>query len=130
MPNQIIYPLTNYGDDRGFCFTIPAQAFDFLGHVQEMHVVQLLPGAIRGNHYHQQRKEALIVFYEDEWLLAWQKPNEGDAQQQIFSGQGAVLITLEPNTIHALKNTGHQNITAISCSNLNVMDTVRQVLVA
>jgi dTDP-4-dehydrorhamnose 3,5-epimerase-like enzyme len=128
MSENIICPLNNYADNRGFCFVLPAEVFDFLGTLKEMHVVQLLPDAVRGNHYHQQRKEALLVIYEDNWLFAWQPPN-AQIQQQIFSGQGAVLITLEANTAHTLKNTGKHNLFAVSCANLEVMDTVRQVLI-
>lgn len=124
----MIQPLTNYGDNRGFSFVIPTQVFGFLETVQEMHVVQLLPNAIRGNHYHQQRKEALIVLYEDQWLFAWQEANAEASQQHIFTGQGAVLITLPANTVHALKNIGQHNLTAISYSNLDLMDTVRKVI--
>lgn len=126
---EMIQPLTNYGDKRGFCFTIPSQVFSFLGNVQEMHVVQLLPDAIRGNHYHQQRKEAVIVLYEDDWLFAWQEPNADESQQRIFTGSGAVLISLAAQTVHTLKNIGQHNLIAISYANLNVMDTVRKVIV-
>jgi dTDP-4-dehydrorhamnose 3,5-epimerase-like enzyme len=127
--NTMIHPLTNYGDKRGFSFVMPPLVFSFLENLQEMHVVQLLPDTIRGNHYHQQRKEVLVVFYQDEWLWVWQQVNDSVPQQQIFTGQGAVLITLEAKTVHALKNIGQHNLTVISCSNLNVMDTVRQVIV-
>lgn len=126
---EMIHALTNYGDNRGFSFVIPTQVFSFLGNVQEMHVVQLLPNAVRGNHYHQQRKEAVIVLFDDEWLFAWQEPNADESQQRIFTGSGAVLISLEAKTVHALKNIGQHNLTAISYSNLNVMDTVRKVIV-
>ncbi len=129
MIEDMIQPLANYGDQRGFCFILPPQVFDFLGAVQEMHVVELLPDAIRGNHYHQQRKEALIVVYEDDWLFAWQDLTADVAQQQVFSGRGAVLIALQANMIHAVKNIGQRNVVAVSCSNLDVKDTVRQVLI-
>jgi dTDP-4-dehydrorhamnose 3,5-epimerase-like enzyme len=129
MSESMIQPLTNYGDQRGFCFTLPPQVFNFLGTVQEMHVVELLPNAIRGNHYHQQRKEALIVVYEDDWLLAWRDLTADVAQQQVFSGRGAVLIALQANTAHAVKNIGQRKLVAVSCSNLDVMDTVRLVLI-
>jgi dTDP-4-dehydrorhamnose 3,5-epimerase-like enzyme len=120
--------LSNYGDSRGFSFVIPSQIFSFLETVQEMHIVQLLPDAIRGNHYHQHRKEVLIVVYKDDWLWGWQQLDASVPQQQIFSGQGAVLITLEAQTVHAIKNIGQHNITVVSCSNLALMDTVRQVI--
>lgn len=124
----IIQTLTNYGDSRGFSFVIPTQVFSFLGNVQEMHVVQLLPNTIRGNHYHQKRKEAVIVLFDDDWLLAWQEPDADESQQQIFTGRGAVLISLEAQTVHTLKNIGQHNLIAISYANLNIMDTVRKVI--
>ncbi len=47
-----ISELSNNGDVRGFSFTAPPAALNFLGRIADMHLASTLPGAVRGNHYH------------------------------------------------------------------------------
>ncbi|MGA7927180.1 MAG: hypothetical protein WCA20_14450, partial [Candidatus Sulfotelmatobacter sp.] len=41
--------------------TAPAEALDFLGRVADIHLTSTAPGAVRGNHYHWRRREAIVL---------------------------------------------------------------------
>ncbi|PYX43661.1 MAG: hypothetical protein DMG79_21935 [Acidobacteria bacterium] len=53
--------LSNNGDARGFSFTAPAEALAFVGRTADVHLASTGPGAVRGNHYHLRRREAIVV---------------------------------------------------------------------
>jgi hypothetical protein len=43
--------LSHTGDARGFSLAAPAEAFDFLGRVADIHPTSIAAGAVCGNHY-------------------------------------------------------------------------------
>jgi dTDP-4-dehydrorhamnose 3,5-epimerase-like enzyme len=56
-----ITQLNNNGDARGFSFMAPAEALAFVGRMADVHLASMKPGAVRGNHYHLRRREAIVV---------------------------------------------------------------------
>lgn len=111
-----ISPLTDYGDQRGFSFTIPAEALQFLDGVEDIHIAAILPGAIRGNHFHQRRREILVLNYVGDWSFHWDEGPNTLAQHREFQGSGAVLITILPGASHAVRNDGAQTLTLMAAS--------------
>lgn len=101
-----IYRLNNQGDDRGRAYMIPKKSLDFVDPITEMHYVTMVPGAIRGNHFHENRRELVVLNYESDWELSWQASNKDEIKSEQFTGQGTIVIEIQSKVIHAFKNTG------------------------
>lgn len=103
-----IIELSNLGDARGFSFTIPAEALAFVGRMADVHLASTKPGAVRGNHYHLRRREAIVVLPGARWSLHWDEGAGSPAQHREFSGGGAVLVLVAPGASHAVRNDGEE----------------------
>ncbi|MBN1493300.1 MAG: hypothetical protein JW938_04065, partial [Candidatus Omnitrophica bacterium] len=115
--NVVIRVLENDDDLRGDKFTIPEETFTFLEHVDTMHIADIVPGTIRGNHYHIDQKESLIVLHKDAWTLGWGAPESDMVKTRNFEGCGAVLVEIGPHVAHAVSNAGSKPLTIIALSN-------------
>ena len=125
-PRVQILPLNDTGDHRGSSFTIPAEAIQFVGSVRDLHLAAILPGTIRGNHYHLRRMEAIVVYYHSNWTFHWDEgpvPGDGAAdapeppvQRRDFTGSGACVILVTPGCSHAVENRGSQSMTILGIS--------------
>lgn len=104
-------------DGRGESFYIPREAIEFIGSVDEIHFAAIEPGAVRGNHYHVGRRESIFVRYRDQWKLAWRARGNRETLERAFKGEGGILIMVEPEVVHAIKNLGTQSMHLVSCSN-------------
>jgi dTDP-4-dehydrorhamnose 3,5-epimerase-like enzyme len=111
-----IADLENFGDQRGFSFTIPPEALRFLERVEDVHIAAILPGAVRGNHFHERRREVLVFTYNGEWSFHWDEGPDTAAQHRTFQGEGAVLITISPGASHAVRNDCPEVLTLIAAS--------------
>jgi hypothetical protein len=120
------------GDERGDSWSIPQEAVDFVGSVDEIHVATILPGAIRGNHFHADKREATVLAFSDSCRLAWKPLNAAETTQKDFEGKDAIVFKALPNVIHAIKNTGGRPVTLVSFSNkrhdAGNPDTFRQII--
>ena len=101
-----IRELGNSGDLRGHSFTIPAEALEFVGCMADVHVASTKPGAVRGNHYHLRRREAIVVLPGATWSLHWDDGEGSPAQHREFNGGSAVLVLVAPGASHAVRNDG------------------------
>jgi len=111
-----IQDLTDYGDQRGFSFTVPAEALRFLCEIKDIHVAAILPGAVRGNHFHRKRREILILTYSSAWSFYWDEGYGTPAQQRRFQGSGAALISIRPGASHAVRNDGTGTLSLMAAS--------------
>lgn len=111
-----ISELHNSGDARGFSFTMPPQALAFLGRVADMHLASMVPGAIRGNHYHVRKQEAIVFVPGAAWSLHWDEGDDTIAQHRNFDGSTAVLVLIPPGTSHAVRNDGDAPLWIVACS--------------
>ena len=129
-----IQSIKNQADERGDKFFLPQEAIEFVGHIDEMHYVSVLPGAIRGNHYHIEAKEFVLLTYSDSWQFMWQACNRNNTITQNFTGEGSVLILIESRVVHTINNTGKTALHLISCSNKRhnpqKQETFRKVLIS
>jgi hypothetical protein len=98
--------LSNGGDGRGFSFTAPAQALEYLGRMADVHLASTKPGAVRGNHYHLRRREAIVVLPGPRWSFHWDEGDSNAAQHREFDGSSAILILVAPGASHAVRNDG------------------------
>ena len=111
-----ISELGNTGDARGFSFTTPPEALEFLGRIADVHLASTLPGAVRGNHYHLRRREAIVMLPGSAWSLHWDEGEGTTAQHHSFEGNSAVLVLVSPGASHAVRNNGSGLLWLVACS--------------
>jgi dTDP-4-dehydrorhamnose 3,5-epimerase-like enzyme len=108
--------ISNTGDARGFSFTMPSEALDFLGRIADIHMTSTGPGAVRGNHYHLRRREAIVILPGAAWSLHWDEGEGTAAQHHSFDSSGAVLVLVSPGASHAVRNDGSGLLWLVACS--------------
>lgn len=127
-----IIPLENCGDRRGALYNILDRDLKFLDKLKNIHFGRIRPGSIRGNHFHRQTKEILIISYSDRWTLAWTKKDSAEMFKKEFTGSGAVLIKIKEGIAHSVKNNGPNDLEIIALSNrifsLEDSDTISKTL--
>ena len=111
-----ITELTNRGDARGFSFTTPAEALAFVGRMGDVHLASTQPGAVRGNHYHLQRRQAIMALPGVKWSLHWDDGEGSPAQHREFVGGGSVLVLLPPGVSIAVRNDGDCDLWIVTIS--------------
>ena len=117
-PALRIIPADDRGDARGSSFTLPQSCLQFLAAVRDVHVADIVPGAVRGNHYHQQRREVLCIRHTDAWSLHWDNGPGTEVRRQNFTGSGLVLVEIEPEVSHAVRNDGSAVLHLVGFSDL------------
>jgi dTDP-4-dehydrorhamnose 3,5-epimerase-like enzyme len=123
-----IITLENYGDARGAIYNILDVDLQFLDKIQNIHFGEIRPNSIRGNHYHHQGKELLVITYSDTWTLAWAKKDSDKISKKEFKGSGAVLLKFNKGVVHSVKNNGRKSLEIIALSNRESTDTTSRVL--
>ena len=129
-----IKAIENYGDTRGALYNISDDELKFLDKIQNIHFGKIRPNSIRGNHYHRQSKEMLIISYSDAWTLAWAEKDSAQIFTKEFAGFGAVMIKINDGIVHALKNNGDKDLELIALSNIRFSkkntDAFSRILIA
>lgn len=110
-----ITELDNRGDARGFSFTAPAEALAFVGRMADVHLAATKPGAVRGNHYHLRRREAIVVLPGTKWSLHWDEGGE-PAEHREFDGASAVMVLISAGASHAVRNDGERDLWLVAIS--------------
>ncbi len=111
-----ITELKNSGDARGFSFTAPSEALAFVGRMADVHTASVKPGAVRGNHYHLRRREAIIVLPGATWSLHWDEAEGAPPQHRDFDGRSAVIVLVSPGQSHAVRNDGDIDLWLVTIS--------------
>jgi oxalate decarboxylase/phosphoglucose isomerase-like protein (cupin superfamily) len=129
--NIQIEELSNRGDARGMSFTAPNEALAFVGRMSDVHLASIKPGAVRGNHYHLRRREAIVVLPGTKWSLHWDEDGNSGAQYREFDGRVAVLVLISPGASHAVRNDGesHLWLVAISSESYDPAESVSRKVV-
>lgn len=125
------HELPNSGDVRGFSFTAPAEALSFVGRMSDVHLASTKPGAVRGNHYHLRRREAIVLLPGTKWSLHWDEGEGSQPQHRQFDGSVAVLVLVSPGASHAVRNDGDRDLwlTAISSESYDPAESVTRKVV-
>ncbi len=111
-----ITELDNRGDARGFSFTAPAEALAFVGRMADVHLASTGARAVRGNHYHLRRREAIVVLPGAKWSLHWDEGEGTVPQHREFDGGRAVLVLVSPGASHAVRNDGEGTLWLVAIS--------------
>lgn len=98
--------LKNSGDERGSSFPAPEECFADGFPVRDAHLSTLLPGHVRGNHFHVERNEILLVMSVGGWSLHWDSGVGTPVDVREFDGSSAVVIHVPPYASHAIRNDG------------------------
>ncbi len=83
-----ISELSNSGDARGFSFTAPVEALEYVG--------RMAAGA--------------------KWSFHWDEGDETAAQHREFDGSRAVLVLVAPGASHAVCNDGEELLWLVAIS--------------
>ncbi len=86
--------------DRGWLLQLMPIIQPYLDDINDIHIVTLEPGIVRGNHYHRQGTEVLIPL-SDQMTIAWQ---EGDTKTEVASKDGNTIFIFPPEVPHAIRN--------------------------
>jgi dTDP-4-dehydrorhamnose 3,5-epimerase-like enzyme len=116
-PELRISVLKDFGDIRGSSFQPGPELITFLGNLADMHIASILPGCIRGNHFHIKRREVILVIFADDWRVAWDQGTDTQVTVKSFSGFGAAVVEVDPYASHAVANTGKALLWVIGLSN-------------
>lgn len=73
--------------------------------LEEMHVVSLRPGAVRGNHVHDEGTEWLLICGGPA-VAAWRAPGQESVGRMEVPGDTPVLLEFPAGTEHAVRNDG------------------------
>ncbi len=111
-------------DARGSSFGIELP----FANVAECHVATVRPGAIRGNHFHTQRRELLVVMYADRWTLLWDEGEGTPVQSRAFEGAGAIVMEADPHCAHAVRNDGARDLYLVSMGDTRETETFPRML--
>jgi dTDP-4-dehydrorhamnose 3,5-epimerase-like enzyme len=111
-----ILELHNYGDSRGESYTIPKEALDFVGQVADIYLAATVSGAIRGNHFHLRKRQAIMILPGTTWSFHWDEGEGTPAQHRSFDGSSAVLVLLSPGVSQAVRNDGATPLWLVTCS--------------
>jgi hypothetical protein len=111
-----IAELNNARDGRGFSFTMPPEPLDFVGRIADVHVASTAPGAVRGNHFHLHKRDAIIFFPWTTWSLHGDEVEGMPSQHRSFSGASAVLVLVSPGSSHTVRNDGAAPLWLVACS--------------
>jgi predicted RNase H-like nuclease len=115
-----VAPLVPRTDARGSAFGVELP----FASIEECHVATIRPGAIRGNHFHTQRREVLVVMYSDRWTLLWDEGEGTPVESRTYEGSGAVVLEAEPLCAHAVRNDGARDLHIVSLGDTREADTL------
>ena len=97
--------------------------------IRGVHVVAIMPGQARGNHYHVVSDELLFMF-AGTGTFFWEE--DGVVREYAYDG-GPALIKIPPGVRHAFKNTGETAVFLLAVRDGDFdpakPDTVRSVIV-
>ena len=108
--------LPDKGDARGYSFTVPLEALEYVGRAADVHLASTEPGKIRGNHFHIKGRAAIVVLPGPKWSCHWDQGMDTQPQQRTFEGREAVLILVPPGASHAVRNDGENSLWLASIS--------------
>ena len=94
-----VQQLVSHVDDRGALVTIPS------GEYKQTLISWSKPGVKRGGHYHHRKVEAFLVI-EGQAVMRTRKKGSNVIQYHSLHAEVPKVVTIEPNVIHSIENTG------------------------
>ena len=95
-----------YEDDRGWCIR-PISDDDIKdGIISDIHMVSMKPGTIRGNHYHVNKTEHILIIGSTCRVLVVDN-NTKEREEKILENNEKDLFVIPPGVTHAIENIGN-----------------------
>ncbi|GAX62332.1 dTDP-4-dehydrorhamnose 3,5-epimerase and related enzymes [Candidatus Scalindua japonica] len=96
-----------YQDDRGWCIR-PITDDDIKNDkISDIHMVSMKPGAVRGNHYHINKTENILIIGSTCRLLVVDN-NTNEKEEKIIENSDKKLFIIPPEVTHAIENIGNE----------------------
>jgi len=92
-----------YTDERGWVL-FPWEVTKAPIDTATLHIVNIMPGATRGDHYHPRAAEWLCPI-EGEGLLKWRSGSDSDVQELCLEAH-RICVKIHPGIRHAVTNIG------------------------
>jgi UDP-2-acetamido-2,6-beta-L-arabino-hexul-4-ose reductase len=111
-------------DERGWGLR-PLEAAGLAGRpLGDLHVVSLVPGGVRRNHFHDGTEWLLVLSGEVEIRS---RAGDGDGVQvQTLGGSPPVLLEIPPGIRHSIKNVGGQTLHLVAFSDREKLATTAE----
>ena len=122
MPKNIALNSSIFEDERGWAIRVFEEVRHKSGKLGNFHVVSMRPGKIRGNHYHIDAREWLLVFGGQAHLW-WREAGEELITKTIVDETKPMMFEIPPNIEHAVLNTSDHDIYLLAFSNSEHPDT-------
>ncbi len=96
-----------YQDDRGW-WVRPISDDDIeKGIISDIHMVSMKPGAIRGNHYHVNKTENILIIGSTCRVLVVDN-NTKEKEEKIIENSDKMLFVIPSDVTHAIENIGNE----------------------
>lgn len=112
------------GDRRGWRVDLLQACGLGSGRIGDLHVVTLEAGACRGNHFHPETDEWLLVFGGPA-VLAWREPGSNEVKRVPIEGEGPWLFEIPAGVEHALQNRSTRKIYLVALRAAGRQETLR-----
>ena len=96
-----------YQDDRGWCIKPISDDDIEKGIISDIHMVNMKPGAIRGNHYHVSKTENILIIGSTCRVLV-EDNNTKEKEERILENNEEMLFVIPPDVTHAIENIGNE----------------------
>ena len=111
-------------DERGWVVN-PVEWLD--GHervMHNLHIGSVEPGFTRGNHYHRQSTEWLLIFGGSATLY-WRIHQDPSLHEETVTESEPGVFEIPPHVEHAIRNTSTRTIYLMAFRDVDEQDTVR-----
>ena len=95
-----------YQDDRGWCIKPISDDDIEKGIISDIHMVSMKPGTIRGNHYHVNKTEHILIIGSTCRVLVVDN-NTKEREEKILENNEKDLFVIPPGVTHAIENIGN-----------------------
>jgi len=124
-------------DERGLSYSLIESELSKIGKIRDVHIAEIRPRQIRGNHFHSKRGEIIAVISTDWWSLHWDTGQGTEVRCRNFES-GAVAVVPPSGWSHAIRNDGNSSLWIFAASDVayeedgadpRKRDTTRRVVV-
>ena len=96
-----------YQDDRGWCIKPISDDDIEKGIISDIHMVSMKPGVIRGNHYHVNKAENILIIGSTCMVLV-EDNNTKEKEEKILENNERLLLVIPHGVTHAVENIGNE----------------------
>ncbi|MCB9489478.1 MAG: WxcM-like domain-containing protein [Deltaproteobacteria bacterium] len=77
--------------------------------IENMHIVDMRPGSVRGNHVHHRQREAMYIS-GGAFRLRLRDLDKDETQDVVHDSSAPVFVAIDPGCAHAVENIGKETI--------------------